>query len=150
MDITLQAGQAQALLDARPPQGKGRAQKSEPGGGRSKQCLQNRETKQRQCHQHVSFVLLRNHQKSCRHFNFLPKKAGSFPWNLLCHTLRYLNLNDKKAVNKRLLQSPDMFQPDFMVFDRKLREGVSESLVPSHSVEHKPAIILCLGHWNSS
>lgn len=81
-------------------------------------------------------------------FQFPPKESRVFPWNLLRHTLCYLEL--ERLENHEQKVTPDMFQPDFMDCDRKLREGLSVSLVPSHGVEHKLGIVLCLGHWNSS
>lgn len=131
MDITLQAGQTQALR-CKAPQGKGRAQKSEPGGGRSKQCLQNRKITEKMplaCFLFFFFFLfLKNQHESCRHFNFLSNKEapqGVSARDFLSYTLCYL----EQLENTEQKVTPDMSQPDFMVFDRKVRQGVNKTIV---------------------
>lgn len=129
MDITLQAGQAQALR-CKAPQGKGRAQKSEPGGGRSKQCLQNRKITQRKCHQHVSFgfrrIIMSPADISISSPVRVPRREFLLELSL-CYTQCYLAL--EQLENSEQKATTDMFQPDFMVFDRKVRQGVSKTIV---------------------
>lgn len=62
----------------------------------------------------------------------------------LCCTLCYLALEQLEK-EKVIL---NMFQPDFMVFDRKVRQGVRKTTCGLvFAVEHKPNIILRSGHW---
>ena len=58
----------------------------------------------------------------------------------LCCSLCYLAHLERKAI-------PDMFQPDFMVFDWKVQQGERKTIVYLN-VEHKPNIILHSGDWS--
>lgn len=62
-----------------------------------------------------------------------------------CCTLTYL----AQLENSEEKVIPDMFQPDFMVFDGKVLQGVRKTIVYL-GVEHKPDIIPRSGRWITS
>lgn len=62
----------------------------------------------------------------------------------LCYTLCYRALQQLENSKEKVI--PDMFQPDFMVFDRKVRQGVRKTIIYL-AVQHKHSTILYSGHW---